>query len=66
MHDDYGPGAVSSIERAAIRKIAVRLVSFLAAMFFVNFLDRTAISFAGPSGLTRDFGMTAATVPARS
>jgi nitrate/nitrite transporter NarK len=60
MRDDHGPGEVSSIERAAIRKIAVRLVPFLAAMFFVNFLDRTAISFAGPNGLTRDFGMTAA------
>ena len=60
MHDDRGSGEVSRIERAAIRKIAVRLVPFLAAMFFVNFLDRTAISFAGPNGLTRDFGMTAA------
>ena len=60
MRDDHGPGEVSDIERAAIRKIAVRLVPFLAAMFFVNFLDRTAISFAGPNGLTRDFGLTAA------
>ena len=32
----------------------------VAAMFFVNFLDRTAISFAGPNGLTRDLGLTAA------
>jgi nitrate/nitrite transporter NarK len=60
MEDDPGPDAVSEIERAAMRKVAVRLVPFLAAMFFVNFLDRTAISFAGPNGLTRDFGMTAA------
>jgi len=60
MHDDQGPGEVRSIERAAIRKVAVRLVPFVAAMFVVNFLDRTAISFAGPNGLTRDLGLTAA------
>jgi MFS family permease len=29
-------------------------------MFFINFLDRTAISFAGPNGLTKDLGLTAA------
>jgi MFS family permease len=60
MHDDQRPGEVSGAERAAIRKIAVRLVPLVAAMFVVNFLDRTAISFAGPNGLTRDLGLTAA------
>lgn len=60
MRDDQGPGAVSAIERATIRKIAVRLVPLVAAMFVVNFLDRTAISFAGPNGLTRDLGLTSA------
>jgi MFS family permease len=29
-------------------------------MFFINFLDRTAISFAGPNGMTRDLALTAA------
>jgi MFS family permease len=29
-------------------------------MFFINFLDRTAISFAGPNGMTHDLGLTAA------
>ena len=48
------------IERSAIRKVALRLVPFVAVMFVVNFLDRTAISFAGPNGLTRDLDMTAA------
>jgi MFS family permease len=60
MHDDHVPGEASSVERAAIRKIAVRLVPLVATMFVVNFLDRTAISFAGPNGLTRDLGLTAA------
>jgi MFS family permease len=47
-------------ERSAIRKVCFRLVPFIALMFFINFLDRTAISFAGPNGLTQDLGLTAA------
>ena len=50
----------SSVEHSAIRKISLRLVPFVALMFFINFLDRTAISFAGPNGLTKDLGLTAA------
>ena len=60
MRDDYSSNEASAVERAAIRKVAVRLVPFVAAMFVINFLDRTAISFAGPNGLTRDLVMTAA------
>jgi MFS family permease len=48
------------VERSAIRKVCFRLVPFIALMFFINFLDRTAISFAGPNGLTKDLGLTAA------
>lgn len=50
----------TEVERSAIRKVTVRLVPFIALMFFINFLDRTAISFAGPNGMTEDLGMTAA------
>ena len=60
MYDDHGPGEVGNIEHVAIRKVAVRLVPLVAAMFVINFLDRTAISFAGPNGLTRDLGLTTA------
>jgi len=49
-----------SVEQSAIRKVCMRLVPFVGLMFFINFLDRTAISFAGPNGLTSDLGMTAA------
>jgi MFS family permease len=38
----------------------MRLVPFVALMFFINFLDRTAISFAGPNGMTKDLGLDAA------
>lgn len=51
-----GPG----VEKSAIRKVAVRLVPFVALMFFVNYLDRTAISFAAPNGMRDDLALSAA------
>ncbi|MGC0866163.1 MFS transporter [Pantoea agglomerans] len=49
---------MTDVEQSAIRKISWRLVPFVALMFFINFLDRTAISFAGPNGMTQDLGLT--------
>lgn len=53
------PAAVT-VERSAIRKVAVRLVPFVALMFFINYLDRTAIGFAAPNGLNTDLALSAA------
>ncbi|ALN72828.1 MFS transporter [Aureimonas sp. AU20] len=50
----------SDVETSAISKIVWRLVPFLGLMFFINFLDRTAIGFAGPNGMTQDLRLTAA------
>jgi MFS family permease len=50
----------SIVEKTTIRKIAIRIVPFVALMFFINFLDRTAISFAAPNGMEADLGLTAA------
>lgn len=50
----------SAVEKSAIRKVSLRLVPFVALMFFINFLDRTAISFAGPNGMSKDLALTAA------
>jgi sugar phosphate permease len=50
----------NAVEQSAIKKIAIRLVPFLALMFFINYLDRTAISFAGPNGMDHDLGLSAA------
>lgn len=50
---------MAAVEQSAVRKISWRLVPFVALMFFINFLDRTAISFAGPNGMTQDLGLTA-------
>ncbi|MFX4292165.1 MFS transporter [Streptomyces bohaiensis] len=49
-----------AVERSAIRKVSIRLVPFVALMFFVNYLDRTAISFAEPNGMGDDLALTAA------
>jgi len=48
------------IARSAIRKVAVRLVPFVALMFFINYLDRTAIGFAAPNGMNTDLALSAA------
>ena len=46
-----------SIEASAIRKVGVRLVPFLAALYFAAFIDRTNISFAA-AGMNRDLGFS--------
>lgn len=48
------------IARSAIRKVAGRLVPFVALMFFINYLDRTAIGFAAPNGMNTDLALSAA------
>lgn len=59
---DTTPAATqtSPVERSAIKKIAIRLVPFVALMFFINYLDRTAIGFAAPNGMNEDLGLDAA------
>lgn len=50
----------SAVEKSAIRKFTIRIVPFVALMFFVNYLDRTAVSFAESNGMSQDLGLTAA------
>jgi MFS family permease len=47
-----------SVEKSTIRKISIRLVPFVALMFFINYLDRSAIGFAGPNGMNDDLALT--------
>lgn len=54
------PPTEVAVEKSAIRKVATRLVPFVALMFFINYLDRTAIGFAAPNGMNADLGLTAA------
>ncbi|ACU36581.1 MFS transporter [Actinosynnema mirum] len=55
-----GATPVTAVEKSAIRKVAMRLVPFVALMFFINYLDRTAIGFAAPNGMNSDLALTAA------
>lgn len=40
-------------------KVTRRLVPFLGLLYFVNYLDRVNIGFAGPNGMNDELGMTA-------
>lgn len=51
---------LAAIEKSTIRKISIRLVPFVALMFFINYLDRTAVGFAAPNGMNQDLGLSAA------
>lgn len=51
-------GATNPVEKSAIRKVSIRLVPFVALMFFINFLDRSAIGFAAPNGLNDDLALS--------
>jgi MFS family permease len=39
-------------------KAAKRLIWFLGLLYFINYLDRTNISFAGPNGMNTDLGLS--------
>lgn len=45
--------------RATITKVTRRLIPFLALLYFVNYLDRVNIGFAGPNGMNDELGLTA-------
>ncbi|GAB0101583.1 MFS transporter [Nocardia sp. JMUB6875] len=46
------------LSRATVRKVTVRLVPFLGLLYFVNYLDRVNIGFAGPNGMKADLGLS--------
>ncbi|MFC9894834.1 MFS transporter [Nocardia sp. NPDC127579] len=48
----------ADISRTTLRKVTIRLVPFLGLLYFVNYLDRVNIGFAGPSGMKADLGLT--------
>ncbi|WP_227980848.1 MFS transporter [Nocardia spumae] len=46
------------IATTTVRKVTIRLVPFLCLLYFVNYLDRVNVGFAGPSGMKSDLGMS--------
>ncbi|WP_433194714.1 MFS transporter [Nocardia sp. CA-107356] len=51
-------GGTTEVSRATLRKVTIRLVPFLGLLYFINYLDRVNIGFAGPSGMKTDLGLT--------
>lgn len=49
-----------AVRRSALRKVMFRLVPFLGLLYFINYLDRTNIGFAGPNGMNDELGLTGA------
>jgi hypothetical protein len=45
-----------AVRSAVVRRVALRLVPFLALLYFVNYLDRVNIGFAGPAGMNAELG----------
>jgi MFS family permease len=41
------------------RKAARRLVPYLGLLYFINYLDRVNIGFAGPNGMSKELGLSA-------
>ncbi|WAL65669.1 MFS transporter [Amycolatopsis cynarae] len=41
-----------------LTKVAVRIMPFLALLYFVNYLDRVNIGFAAPNGMRKELGLT--------
>ena len=48
----------ADIASTTVRKVTIRLVPFLCLLYFVNYLDRVNVGFAGPSGMKTDLGMS--------
>ncbi|WP_433623864.1 MFS transporter [Nocardia sp. CA-120079] len=46
------------VSRATLRKVTIRLVPYLGLLYFINYLDRVNIGFAGPSGMKTELGLT--------
>ncbi|MFB7894522.1 MFS transporter [Microbacterium sp. NPDC056044] len=60
MDQSHTVASAPPVARSAIRKVSIRLVPFVALMFFINYLDRTAIGFAAPNGMNEDLALSAA------
>jgi MFS family permease len=49
----------SQLVRSGVRRAGRRLVPLLILLYFVNYLDRVNIGFAGPNGMNEELGMSA-------
>ena len=59
MTSDTGVGTQDQLVRAGVRRAGRRLVPLLILLYFVNYLDRVNIGFAGPNGMNAELGLSA-------
>ena len=59
MTSDTDVGAEDQLVRSGVRRAAWRLVPLLILLYFVNYLDRVNIGFAGPNGMNAELGLSA-------
>jgi MFS family permease len=52
------PAAEAAL-RSATRKVTRRLIPYLGLLYFINYLDRTNLAFAGPNGMNQALGLSA-------
>ncbi len=59
MTSDAVVGTDEELVRSGVRRAGKRLVPLLMLMYFVNYLDRVNIGFAGPNGMNEELGLSA-------
>jgi MFS family permease len=59
MTSDAAVGTDDRLVSSGVRRAGRRLVPLLILLYFVNYLDRVNIGFAGPNGMNQELGMSA-------
>jgi MFS family permease len=59
MTSDTAVGNDEELVRSGVRRAGRRLVPLLMVLYFVNYLDRVNIGFAGPNGMNEELGLSA-------
>ncbi|WP_027941576.1 MFS transporter [Amycolatopsis taiwanensis] len=48
----------STLGNRVLAKVAIRIMPFLTLLYFVNYLDRVNIGFAGPNGMNKELALS--------
>ncbi|MCF7553452.1 MFS transporter [Pseudonocardia sp. WMMC193] len=59
MSSDTDVGRDEQLVRSGVRRAGRRLIPLLIVLYFVNYLDRVNIGFAGPNGMNEELGLSA-------
>ncbi|GAA4545390.1 MFS transporter [Pseudonocardia xishanensis] len=59
MSSDTAVGRDEQLVRSGVRRAGRRLIPLLILLYFVNYLDRVNIGFAGPNGMNEELGLSA-------